>query len=153
VKSESSLILIPKHSKIPKVNIFIGLSKMTHVYAVNSNNWENEVIKADGLVIVDFWHKQCPWCLRLSPIYDEIAEEYRDKAKFTALNVFESPKNQHIALNLGVMSTPTLMFFCQGKPVAMVVGFQTKDRLKQLIENILANYKECARKSTEIKIT
>ncbi|MBS7657289.1 thioredoxin fold domain-containing protein [Candidatus Bathyarchaeota archaeon] len=126
---------------------------MTHVYIVNSNNWENEVIKADGLVIVDFWHKQCPWCLRLSPIYEEVAEEYHDKAKFTALNVFETHENQHIALHLGVMSTPTLMFFCQGKPIAMVVGFQTKDGLKQLVENILANYKECVRKRTEIKIT
>jgi len=126
---------------------------MTSVIEVNSGNWENEVSKADGLIVVDFWHEQCPWCIRLAPIYEEVAGEYRDKAKFAALNVFASHENQHIALHLGIMSTPTLIFFCQGKPVTAAVGFQTKDRLKQLVENLLQNYKECVKKSTELKIT
>jgi len=126
---------------------------MTSVIEVNSGNWEKEISKADGLVVVDFWHEQCPWCKMLAPIYEEVAEEYKDKAKFTALNVFASHENQHIALHLGIMSTPTLVFFCQGRPIMTAVNFLTKDRLKQIVEDILQNYKECVKKSTELKIT
>ncbi len=130
-----------------------GVDSMSIVSEVNSDSWEKEVLKSEGLVVIDFWHEQCPWCIRLAPIFNEVAEEYRDKAKFAALNVFSSPENQHIALHLGVMSTPTLIFFCQGKPLAAAVGFQTKDRIKQLVEDTLKNYRECAKKSTELKIT
>jgi thioredoxin 1 len=130
-----------------------GVDSMSNVSEVNSDIWEKEVLKSEGLVVVDFWHEQCPWCIRLAPIFNEVAEENKGKAKFATLNVFSSPENQHIALHLGVMSTPTLIFFCQGKPLAAAVGFKTKDRIKQLVENTLKNYKECARKSTELKIT
>jgi thioredoxin 1 len=128
------------------------VNDVSTVSEVNSDNWEKEVLKSEGLVVVDFWHEQCPWCIQLAPIFNEVAEEHKGKAKFATLNVFSSPENQHIALHLGVMSTPTLIFFCQGKPLAAAVGFQTKDRIKQLVENTLKNYKECARKSTELKI-
>jgi len=120
---------------------------------VNSDIWEGEVLKSKGLVIVDFWHEQCPWCMRLAPVFSEVAGEYGGRAKFASLNVFASHENQHIALHLGLMSTPTLVFFCQGKPVVTAIGFQTKDRIKQLIEDALKNYEECAKKSTELNIT
>jgi thioredoxin 1 len=126
---------------------------MSSFLEVGSDNWEREVLKFEGLVVVDFWHEQCPWCIRLAPIFIEVAEEYKDKAKFATLNVFKSHENQHIALHLGVLSTPTVIFFCSGKPLATAVGIQTKDHIKQLIENTLKNYKECAQKSTELKIT
>jgi thioredoxin 1 len=125
---------------------------MNSVLEVNADKWEKEVLKADGLVVVDFWHEQCPWCKRMDPIYKEVAEEYGDRAKFAALNVLSSHENQHIALHLGIMSTPTLIFFCTGRPLAAAVGFQTKDRLKQLVENFLKNYEGCIKKSTELKI-
>lgn len=125
---------------------------MSSVLEVNSDSWEKEVLKTEGLVVVDFWHEQCPWCIRLAPIFNEVAEEYKDKAKFAALNVFSSNENQHIALHLGVMSTPTIIFFCAGKPVDTMAGFQPKDRLKQLVEDALKSHKECIKKSTELKI-
>jgi len=125
---------------------------VSSVLEVNSDSWEKEVLKTEGLVVVDFWHEQCPWCIRLAPIFNEVAEEYKDKAKFAALNVFSSNENQHIALHLGVMSTPTIIFFCAGKPVDTMAGFQPKDRLKQLVEDALKSHKECIKKSTELKI-
>jgi thioredoxin 1 len=125
---------------------------MSNVLEVNADKWEEEVLKAEGLVVVNFWHEQCPWCKRMAPIYKEVAEEYGDKAKFAALNALSSHENQHIALSLGIMSTPTLIFFCTGRPMSAAVGFQTKDRLKQLVENLLKNSEECVKKSTELKI-
>ena len=129
-----------------------GENGLSSVIEVNSDSWETEVLKSEGLVVVDFWHQQCPWCARLAPIFSEVAKEYWDKAKFASLNVLSSHENQHIALHLGLMSTPTLVFFCQGKPIFAAAGFQTKERIKQLVEDALKNYKECAGKSTELKI-
>jgi thioredoxin 1 len=126
---------------------------MSNVIEVDAGNWEKEVLKSDSLVVVDFWHEQCLWCKMLAPIYKEVAEEYKDRAKFTTLNVLSSHENQHIALHLGVMSTPTLIYFCSGRSIVATVGFQTKDRLKRIVEDLLKNRKECVSKSTELKIT
>jgi len=55
---------------------------MNSVLEVTSKNWEKEILQSENLVVVDFWHNQCSWCERLAPLYDEIANEYKNKAKF-----------------------------------------------------------------------
>ena len=52
------------------------------VLEVTSENWEMEILRSNTLVLVDFWHERCLWCKRLDPIFDEVAEEYKDKVKF-----------------------------------------------------------------------
>jgi thioredoxin 1 len=135
-----------------KIKQYTIVGNMSSVIEVDADNWEKEVSKADSLVVVDSWHEQCSWCKMLLPIYEEVAEEYKDKTKFTTLNVFVTPENQHIALHLGVMSTPTLTYFCFGRPIVATVGFQTKDRLKRIVEDLLRNQKKCIKKSTELRI-
>ncbi|MEM2111253.1 MAG: thioredoxin domain-containing protein [Candidatus Bathyarchaeia archaeon] len=125
---------------------------MSIVSEVDVNNWEREVLKSDVLTIVDFWHTNCPWCLRLNPIFDEVAEEHKDKAKFVKMNVLKTPENRELAISLGIMSTPTLVFFCNGRPVGATVGFVTKEQLKHIIDDILARHKECIKQSTELKL-
>lgn len=125
---------------------------MGKVVEVNADDWNEKVLEAGSLIIVDFWHERCPWCIRLAPIYQEVANEYEGKAVFTSLNVLANHENQHLALHFGVMGTPTIIFFCAGRPVEATVGFQPKEKLKQLVEDILKNHKECIRKSTELKI-
>jgi len=124
---------------------------MCSVFDVDSSNWEKEVLKHNTLVIVDFWHDQCSWCNMLSPIYAEVAEEYKGKVKFTKLNVSKSLENRSIASKYGVWGTPTLVFFCGGKPVGSMAGFRPKEGLKQLIDDTNAKYRDCAEKSTELK--
>ncbi len=124
---------------------------MSSVLDVNADDWEKEILQSDTLVLVDFWHEHCPWCKRLEPIYDETAKEYRNKVKFTKLNVLKTPENQQIAIKYGIMSTPTLVFFCEGRPVETVAGFQPKDHLKHLVDDIIDKHQECIRKSTELK--
>jgi len=118
---------------------------------VNVVNWEQEVAKATLLTVVYFWHNQCPWCLRLTPIFDEITKEYKDKAKFVKLNILEDVNNQEIAGNFGVMSTPTLMFLCNGRPVGQMVGMMSKQDLESLLNNMLSRYKQCLTQSTELR--
>jgi len=124
---------------------------MNDVLDVNAYEWESKVLKSGVLVAVEFWHEHCTWCIRMEPIYDELSKEYRGKVKFAKLNVFESDENKHVALQYGVMSTPTLIFFCGGRPVQTVVGFQPKDRLKQLVDDAIDEHRDCLEKSTPLK--
>jgi thioredoxin 1 len=121
------------------------------VLEANAVNWEQKILKSDLLTVVDFWHDRCPWCLRLNPILDEASEEYEGKIKFARLNPLENPENREIAFRYGVMSTPTLTFFCKGKPVESVVGFMPKERLKKILNDMLERHEECFKQSTELK--
>jgi len=118
---------------------------------VNANNWEQEVLQSDVLTVVDFWHDRCPWCLMLDPIFNAVAEEYKGKVKFAKLNVLENPDNREIAISYGVMGTPTLLFFCAGRPVGGVVGSMSRERLKKILDDMLERHRECVRQSTELK--
>ncbi len=122
---------------------------MDNVLDVNAENWAQEVEQHESLVVVDFWHEHCIWCLRLNPVVNEVAEEYQHRVKFAALNVLANAENQQLAIKYGIMGTPTLVFFCDGRPVEAVAGFQPKDRLKQLVDDVLVKHRECIEKSTQ----
>ena len=126
---------------------------MHSVLDVNADDWKREVLQSNTLVIVDFWHEQCPWCKSLNPIYSEVSEEYEGKVKFVKLNALASHENQHLAVQYGIMGTPTLVFFCDGRPVETVTGFQPKERLKQLVDDVIDKHRECIEKSTELKVS
>ena len=125
---------------------------LTSTKDVNPNSWEKEVLQSKILVVVDFWHDHCPWCLMLDPIYSEVSEEYKNKAEFVKFNVLKSTENQQIAVKYGVMGTPTIIFFCEGRPVESVAGFHPKERLIELVEDVLSKHRECIEKSTILKI-
>ncbi|MBS7622036.1 thioredoxin, partial [Candidatus Bathyarchaeota archaeon] len=76
---------------------------MSAVLDVDAEDWEMEVLRSDILTVVDFWHERCPWCIQLNPIFEEVADEYKDKAKFVRFNVLKSPRNRDIAIRYGVM--------------------------------------------------
>ena len=55
---------------------------MADVVDIKGDSWEKEVVQSEILTIVDFWHNKCPWCLKLNPILEEVAKEYKAKIKF-----------------------------------------------------------------------
>lgn len=124
---------------------------MEGVSEVSAGNWQQEVSQSTMLTVVYFWHNQCPWCLRLSPIFNEITEEYSGKIKFAKLNVLENPANQEIASNFGIMSTPTLLFLCSGRPVGQVVGLMSKEDLEKAMDDMLLRHRQCLSQSTELR--
>lgn len=89
--------------------------------------------------------------MQLDPVYSEVSEEYKNKVKFAKLNIFKSHENQRIAFKYGVMGTPTLIFFCDGRPIESVAGFQPKERLRQLVDDVVDKHRECLKKSTKLK--
>jgi thioredoxin len=124
---------------------------MGTVLDANGGDWRQEVLNSNILTVVDFWHDRCPWCLRLNPIFNEVSEEYKSRIKFVKLNVLETQTNREIAIRHGIMSTPTLMFFCEGRPVGQALGFMPKEQLKKLIDDMLQKHRECIDQSTELK--
>jgi len=110
---------------------------MGTVLDVDAGGWRQEVLNSSILTVVDFWHHRCLWCIKLNPIFNEVAEEYKDKIKFVKLNVLETPANRELAIRHGIMSTPTLMFFCEGRTVGQALGFMPKEHLKKLIDDML----------------
>jgi thioredoxin 1 len=118
---------------------------------VDVTNFEKEVLRSEKLTLLEFWHDKCPWCAKMAPILDDISEEYKDKLRFSRLNILANPYNKELATHLGVMSTPTVLFFCKGKALQGTAGFMSKIQLEKVIDDILQRYKQCAEQSTEIK--
>jgi len=102
------------------------------VDAVSQDNFEAEVIKAPGKVLVDFWAEWCGPCKMIGPSLEEISNEMAGKVKITKLNVDE---NQDLAAQYGVRSIPTLMVFKNGEPAAMKVGALPKGALSEWIKS------------------
>ena len=90
-------------------------------------NFEEEVLKSEQPVLVDFWAQWCGPCQAMGPIIEELAEEVKATAKVGKLDVDENPK---CASEYGIMSIPSLKIFKGGKVVKEFVGIQTKDKLK-----------------------
>ncbi|MEM3041527.1 MAG: thioredoxin domain-containing protein [Nitrososphaerota archaeon] len=124
---------------------------MGNILDVNYSNWDQQVLHSKILTVVDFWHERCPWCIRLDPILNEVSEEYEGKIRFVKLNILSGLNNREIAIRYGVMGTPTLVFFCGGRPVEHVIGFVPKERLKRILDDMLVRHMECFAQSTELK--
>jgi thioredoxin 1 len=108
---------------------------MGQTMKVESATWDKEILKADGLTMVDFWAVWCGPCQMIAPIVDELATEYSGRLKVAKLNTDENPD---IASRYQVMGIPTLMFFKTGQVVDRIVGAASKKQFKDKIEALLA---------------
>lgn len=125
---------------------------MAKVKEIKADAWEKEVLKAENPVMVDFWHHMCGWCLKLNPIFEQLPEKFGDSVKFVKVNVLQSPENQKLAIGFGVLGTPTMKLFCQGRAVGEIVGFRPLERLVQEVEDLLKKRDECLEQSTPIEL-
>ena len=101
---------------------------------VSDQNFEEEVIKSNEPVLVDFWAPWCGPCRMVTPIIDKLAQKYQGKFKFCKLNVDENPKT---ATKFRVMSIPTLMFFKNGQVTDTVIGAVPEGVLQPKIDGLL----------------
>ena len=106
------------------------------VLTITDDSFEQEVLKSDVPVLVDFWAEWCHPCRMVGPVVDEIATEYSGKIKVGKVNVDENAKTPGM---FGIMSIPTLILFKDGKPVNTLVGVQPKDVFKSNIDQVLAS--------------
>lgn len=99
------------------------------VVHVTTDNFEQEVLKAEQTVMVDFWAAWCGPCKMLSPIVDQIAAEHPE-IKVCKVNIDEEPS---LAIDYKVMSIPTLLVFKNGEKVNMSIGVQAKSDIEAML--------------------
>lgn len=97
----------------------------------NNDNFDEEVLRADKPVLVDFFAEWCGPCKMLAPVIDELATEMEGEVLIGKVNVDEAPD---VAGRYGVQSIPTLILFKKGEEVDRMVGFQSKEALKAKLE-------------------
>jgi thioredoxin 1 len=96
--------------------------------AVTEQTFEDEVLKSEKPVIVDFWAEWCGPCHAVAPVLDRIVEERPDQLKLVKVNIDEE---QGLAQRFGIASIPTMVLFRDGEPAAAAIGAQPKGSLER----------------------
>jgi len=107
---------------------------MGQLVELTDANFEQEVLKSDVPVLIDFWAVWCGPCKLIAPIVEELAEEYKGKLKVGKLDV---DHNQKTAMNYGIRSIPTVLIFKDGDVVEQIIGAVSKRHLLGKLEPYL----------------
>lgn len=102
-----------------------------NVFELNKENFDEEVLKSEGKVLIDFYADWCGPCKMMSPIIDKIAEELED-IKVGKVNVDD---NQNLAVKYRIMSIPTIIIFKEGNEYKRFVGLRDKQELIEALKN------------------
>lgn len=105
------------------------------VKEISAQDWESDVLKHQGSVLVDFWAPWCGPCKILSPTIEGIAREQKFDLKVVKINVDE---NQTIAIANNIQSIPTIAIFKNGQILGTIIGAQSKSSLEKFIANTIS---------------
>ncbi len=103
---------------------------MSGIIELTEENFQQQVLESQQLVLVDFWAPWCGPCQRIAPVVEQLAAENAGRLKIGKVNVDQQPL---LAAQYGVNSIPTLMLFKNGQVVQTLIGLQPKARLQEAI--------------------
>ncbi|KAB2688476.1 thioredoxin [Brucella tritici] len=107
---------------------------MSQISAITGKNFDSDVLKNEGVTVVRFWAAWCGPCIRMKPVYEEVANELSVSAKFTEVDIDQAPE---IAGAYGIRSVPTTVVFKDGQPTDGVTGLVPKSQLTDLVKKHL----------------
>lgn len=123
-----SSLLILEHIKF-LINIdFVEVDMTNHPKTITDANFDQEVLKSEIPVLVDFWAEWCYPCKMVAPVVEEISKEYAGKIKVGKL---DTDQNQYTAMQYGISGIPTLLIFQNGEIVDRIVGAVPKQNITQ----------------------
>jgi len=102
---------------------------------LSKDNFEKEVLQADGLVAVDYWSDSCDRCLEIMPDVEELAEKYSDKVKFAKLNI---KGNRRLAIGQKVLGLPSIVFYKDGEKLEHLSGEDLEvEDIEQTLQEVI----------------
>jgi len=108
---------------------------MGNAIVVSGSVWDEEVVKAQGPVLVDFWAPWCGPCKMIAPVIEELAAEYAGRIKICKLNTDENPE---VSSRYQIMGIPSLLFFKNGIVADKIVGAASKGQIQKRIDAFIA---------------
>ena len=102
---------------------------------ITDASFETDVLKSDGLVLVDFWATWCGPCKQVGPALEELSDEMADDVTVAKLDIDENPT---VAMQYGIRSIPTMMLFRNGEPIATKLGADTKNNIAEWVRQAKA---------------
>jgi len=103
---------------------------------ITSGNFEQEVLKSEIPVLIDFWAPWCQPCLMMAPALDELSEELKGKLKIGKIDVNNS-ENQELSIQYQVQSIPNMKLFKDGKVIKEFIGLRPKEMLEKEIKEVI----------------
>ena len=101
------------------------------IFEVTDTNFDQDVLKSDQPVLVDFWATWCGPCRAIAPIVEELATEYKGKVKVGKMDV---DHNSATPMRYGVRGIPTLLVFKGGQVKEQIVGYVAKEKIQQALD-------------------